>query len=393
MKFLYVLALNLIFFLSYSQSTFQAGAGVRAFSFSTVDNIQHKQDCPNCPSYISSYNVVKKDKVAAAYNFGFHHSFKQRNNFNFRLGMDLYYSKIEYEAAIPKSEPVWPYLYITKFYENRDEVEFAIPLHLEYHIGKSSIYVGPSLGLLAYTKFQDPNAWQVHFNEEYFPKYINPRFNVELGYSYKLFDRFSVGINNRFDILNKTFMATANVGYYLPSIKTIKAKRDSSQWKLRFSPLFLELGLIVEHKLIYELGLKFEYARKKQYSGTWRFSKLVDAHEKFRTRENFSLIAGSQYFRTKYIYGNILMGNYVVNHYFNPFITLRYYKPINNGGLLVQGSISRKKIDSEVSKIVTPEVGWTFADLFSLSYGYNFFLDKKFSWEREHRFILRVMLN
>jgi hypothetical protein len=53
---------------------------------------------------------------------------------------------------------------------------------------------------------------------------------------------------------------------------------------------------------------------------------------------------------------------------------------------------SYRKIQGLVSNSITPEIGFTTPLYVSINYGYNLFLDNKYSWTTYNRITLRMIL-
>lgn len=140
------------------------------------------------------------------------------------------------------------------------------------------------------------------------------------------------------------------------------AQIDSTTWNLRFNPCKLGYGYIYQGEHLFEAGLKLEYIKES-------------------TGENVSTITGGQLSRHDQV------------TYINPFSTIRYLKPFDSQtGLKISISYNYRKINSIISQSITPEIGFRFYSISTISFGHNFFLDNKFEWVTRNRIALRVIL-
>jgi hypothetical protein len=110
--------------------------------------------------------------------------------------------------------------------------------------------------------------------------------------------------------------------------------------------------------------------------------KIDFIQNKTKGKQNISLIPGGQFTRHNKI------------SYINPYVMLRYFRPISNKIALVTSvSYNYRQVTNIVSSSVTPEIGINFIHNNTISYGYNIFLDNKYSWTLPHRLAMRIMLH
>ena len=142
------------------------------------------------------------------------------------------------------------------------------------------------------------------------------------------------------------------------------SQEDSLQWKFKLNECKASLGYVFQKEHLFEFGFKFDYYNQEK---------------KFRIRQGFSLIAGGQLARHNKI------------SYLAPFASIRYLHPFgdNVGGVIMTSYCHRRELEIN-SNIITPEIGINF-NQFTISYGYNFFIDNPNPWISAHRIALRLM--
>ena len=132
------------------------------------------------------------------------------------------------------------------------------------------------------------------------------------------------------------------------------------------------MGYFYQGEHFFEGGIKIDYVKYK--------SKLS---------RNISFITGGQITKHKSAV------------YINPYVMLRGYIPLTkssdkytilqNTGLVVSVSYNYRKVLGETSQAITPEIGFNINQTATFSYGYNFFINNKYSWATNNRFALRIM--
>jgi hypothetical protein len=140
---------------------------------------------------------------------------------------------------------------------------------------------------------------------------------------------------------------------------------DTTKWSLKVNRCKLSAGYFYQGEHFGEAGLKIDYIQ-----------------DKTKKKQNLSIIFGGQ----------------ITKHdkawYINPFVTLRYFKPFSYKVSLVTSlSYNYRQVQHIVSSSVTPEIGINLSHNWTITYGYNFFLDNKYSWTLPHRLALRLTLH
>lgn len=140
---------------------------------------------------------------------------------------------------------------------------------------------------------------------------------------------------------------------------------DSSKWKLKVNDCKAALGYFYQGEHFMEGGFKIDFTQNNS-----------------RNYQNISLIPGGQ------------LTKHDKNVYVNPFVMLRYFKPLNKKvSVIVSASYNYRKILNIASTSITPEFGINLNHIATISYGYNIFIDNKYDWTLPHRIAFRLMLH
>lgn len=140
---------------------------------------------------------------------------------------------------------------------------------------------------------------------------------------------------------------------------------DSTKWKLKINDCALSLGYFYQGEHLLEAGLKIDYIQNET-----------------KKKQNVSIIPGIQYTKHNEI------------AYLNPYVMLRYFKPINiNIAYVFSVSYNYRKILGVTSSAITPEVGININHISTLSYGYNIFPENSYTWTLPHRLAFRLTLH
>lgn len=140
---------------------------------------------------------------------------------------------------------------------------------------------------------------------------------------------------------------------------------DSTRWKLKINDCTASLGYFYQGEHFFEAGLKIDYIQYKT-----------------KKKQNISLIPGIQYTKHNGI------------AYANPYIMLRYFKPVSMKiACVFSVSYNYRKILGVTSSALTPEIGININHVATFNYGYNIFPDNKYDWTLPHRFAFRLALH
>lgn len=139
---------------------------------------------------------------------------------------------------------------------------------------------------------------------------------------------------------------------------------DSTKWSLKINDCIASLGYFYQGEHFFEAGLKIDYTQNKT-----------------QQKQNISLIPGIQFTKHNEI------------AYLNPYVMLRYFKPINMKiACVFSVSYNYRKILGLTSSAVTPEIGININHVATFSYGYNILPDNRYTWTLPHRFAFRLAL-
>ncbi len=131
------------------------------------------------------------------------------------------------------------------------------------------------------------------------------------------------------------------------------------KWRFRYAKMHAPFGAIYQNEFLFQLGQRFEIRKKVETI-------------------NVSIYAQMQKRNVFYVFPTVLLNYYKpIKKYYGPTISLEY---------------SYRKIESQVSNVLTPEIGIGLPNYISINYGYNIALDKLFPWTSRHRISFRIML-
>jgi hypothetical protein len=148
-------------------------------------------------------------------------------------------------------------------------------------------------------------------------------------------------------------LLTLRFGIYSQGLKEDKGVK----WKFQYQPIHPPIGLVYQNELLFQIGQRIAFMKN------WEAVSLC-ANVQMQRRENA--------------------------WYFTPTILINYWKPIKYRiGPVVTLEYSYRKIQGLVCNTITPEIGFTTPLFVSINYGYNLFLDNKFTWTTYNRITLR----
>ncbi len=136
---------------------------------------------------------------------------------------------------------------------------------------------------------------------------------------------------------------------------------SEKKWHFNYYPPHAPTSLIYQKEFLFQFGQRLTLRKSKTF-------------------EMFSLTVNAQFQIQKVLY-------------ISPALFLSYEKPINKKiGLITVLEFSNRKILGITSNMLTPEIGLKFDSAISINYGYNLFLDNRFSNTSKHRIAVRLML-
>jgi hypothetical protein len=162
--------------------------------------------------------------------------------------------------------------------------------------------------------------------------------------------------------MNKIFFISI---MFLLVTKSLLGQSDSTKWTLKINDCITSLGYFYQGEHFFEAGLKIDLIQNKTIQ-----------------KQNISLLPGIQYTKHSGI------------AYVNPYVMLRYFKPVSKKiACVFSVSYNYRKILGVTSTSVTPEIGININHVATFSYGYNIFPDNRYTWTLPHRFALRITLH
>lgn len=152
------------------------------------------------------------------------------------------------------------------------------------------------------------------------------------------------------------FILILHLSIYSQGLKEDKGEK----WNFEYHAIHCPMGLIYQNELLFQIGQRIAFRKK------WEAISLC-VNAQMQRRENA--------------------------WYFTPSVLINYWKPIKyRMGPVLSLEYSYRKIQGLVSNSITPEIGFTTPLYVSINYGYNLFLDNKYTWTTYNRISLRMIL-